>query len=40
MGKKLASSQTKESKEPDNKFSFAKHGFLPTWQKELLPAGG
>lgn len=40
VGKKLASSQSQESKEPDNKFSFAKHGFLPTWQRELLPAGG
>lgn len=40
VGKKLASSQSQESKESDNKFSFAKHGFLPTWQRELLPVGG
>lgn len=40
VGKKLASAQSKEVEKSDNKFNFAKHGFLPTWQRELLPAGG
>ena len=40
VGKKLDSAQSKEVEKSDNKFSFAKHGFLPTWQRELLPAGG